>query len=125
MTCWLGIIISEQSELTSDIHKNFVQNDIFKGAHLGGAYAPSLFCLPRFGRQICPKSLFAVQIDPQKVGDFCLPRPGNQVQSFVVEVGSNILRNSPPRPVLHPYFLVPMGALVNNNNILNFQRSRS
>ena len=44
---------------------------MYKGAHLGGAesaYAPPLFCPAHFRRQIRPKSWFAVQIDPKKLG---------------------------------------------------------
>ena len=51
---------------------------------------------------------------PPKVGDFCLARPGNQILSFIVELGekwfSYTLKFS-ARPIVHQHFLVPIGAL--------------
>ena len=50
---------------------------------------------PRHGSQICSREIVCCPNQPPKVGDFCLPRPGNQVLSFIVELGEKWFSYTP------------------------------
>ena len=83
-----------------------------KGAHQGGAgggvhlYFHFLCPSPCPTSQICPENWIAVPINSSKAsGNFCLPQ--------------NVL---PHRPIVHPHFLVPVGALVYNVTWTTYKR---